>query len=90
MGGFVAEMDTAPAPQGAKDPYEVFLRGFYGSPERQRVEEYFREQRDAASRNKVRAIEDNNQSAHAFFDGCQHTADGALAWFRSYDPGSAE
>ena len=90
MARFVGEISAALAPQVANNPYEVFLRGFYGSPERQRVEEYLRERRDAASRNRVAAIEKNNQIAVNFYDGCQHSFDGLLAWLRDYDPGSAE
>ena len=91
MSGFVGEMDAPVAAKPEKiDPYMIFLRGFYGSPERQRVEEYLREQRDGASRNKVGAVEENNQSALSFFSGCQHTLDELLRWLQSCDPSSAE
>ncbi len=78
------------APKASLDPNMIFLRGFYGSPERQRVEEYLREQRDTASRNKVSAIDKDNRTAATFYDGCQYGFDGLLAWLRSCDPTSAE
>ena len=92
MTRFVTEgMDAAVAPKPPKiDSYMIFLRGFSGSPERQRVEEYLRGERDTASRNKLAAVNDNNQTGVDFYSGCQHSCDGLLAWLASYDLFTAE
>jgi len=80
----LAAMESKATAPG-RAPFEDFLRAFSRGPERRQIQEYLKMQRDLARDNKVRAVNEDNITGVAFYDGCQHSCEGMLRWLVQYD-----
>lgn len=73
-----------------KDRWEIFLRTFSRSPDRQQIQEYLRELRSAAFVDQEDAVNKGNSTAAAYYSGHVRAFEELLIWLSKYDPYAAE